>query len=75
MTGGKLADGEVTGGSVTTDVFLNSIRIDRYPRLAQRLAKASSTVAMVARRWCAMVLRPSLTVTSLGEHDYGSRVT
>ena len=45
MTGEKLADGKVTGGSITTDVFPNSIRIDQYPRLAQRLAGASSTVA------------------------------
>ena len=45
LTGEKLADGEVTGGSVTTDVFPNSIHIDQYPKLAQRLAGASSTAA------------------------------
>ena len=48
MTGGKLTDGEVTSASVTTDVLPNSIRIDRYPRLAQRLVGASSTAATVA---------------------------
>ena len=58
LTGEKLTDGEVIGGSVTTDVFPNSIRIDRYPRLAQRLAGASSTAAMVARQRCVVVLRP-----------------
>ena len=75
LTGEKLTDGEVTGGSVTTDVFPNSIRIDRYPRLAQRLTRASSTVTMVARLQRAVVPRPSLAMTSSGEHDYGSRVT
>ena len=75
MTDEKLADGEVTGGSVTTDVLPNSTRIDQYPRLAQRLGRASSTMAMVARRRRMEVLWPSLTVTSSGEHGYGSRVT
>ena len=31
MTGEKLTDGEVTDGSVTTDVFPNSTRTYWYP--------------------------------------------
>ena len=46
MTGEKLADGEVTGGSVITNVFPNSFCIYRCPRLAQRLAGAISMVSM-----------------------------
>ena len=48
MTREKLADGEVTGGSVTTDVFPNSTRTYRYPRFAQRITVASSPASMVA---------------------------
>ena len=47
LTGEKLADDEVTGGSVTPDVFPNPFHIYGYPWLAQRLVGASSTVAMV----------------------------
>ena len=75
MTVEKLTDGEVIGGSVTADVFPNSIRIDRYPRLDQRLIGASSTTVMAARWWRMVVLRPSPAMTSLGEHGYSSRVT
>ena len=75
MIGEKLTDSEVAGGSISPSVFPNSICIDWYPRLPQRLAEASSTMAMVARRWHVVVLRPSSAVTSLGEHDYSSRVT
>ena len=71
LTSEKLVNDEVTGGSVTTDVFPNSIRIYRYPWLAQRLTRTSSTVAMVARWWCTVVLRPSPAMAWLGEHSYG----
>ena len=46
----NLTDGEVTSGSVTTDVFPNSTRTYRFPRFAQRITRASSPVSMVARR-------------------------
>ena len=75
MTDKKLAAGEVAGSSITHDVFPNSIYIDPYPRLAQRLTGASSMAAMVARLRRAVVLLLSPDVTSSGEHGYGLRVT
>ena len=47
MTGEKLADSEVAGGSITPDVFPNPFRIYGCTWLAQRLACASSMAAMV----------------------------
>ena len=71
MTSEKLADGEVIGGSITTDVFPNSTRTYRYPQFAQRITGASSTVSMAARRRRAVVLWPSLVMAWLGECGYG----
>ena len=71
MTDEKLADGEVTGSCVTTDVFPILFRTYRYPRFAQRIIGASSTVSMAARRWRAVVLWPSLVMAWLGECGYG----
>ena len=45
MTDEKLTDGEVTGGSVTTDVFPILFRTYRNPRFARRITGASSAVA------------------------------
>ena len=70
MTGEKLTDGEVTGGSVTTDVFPNSTCTYRYPWFARRITGASSPTSMVARRWCAAVSPSSSVMVSLGEHYY-----
>ena len=66
----KLTDGEVTGGSVTTDVFPNSTRTYRYPRFARRITRASLPASMVAQRWHAVVLRPSPAMAWPGEHGY-----
>ena len=71
----KLANGEVSDGSVITTTLDSPFRFDSYPRLAQRLAGASLAAAMVARRCRVVVLRPYSAMTSLGEHGYGSRVT
>ena len=47
MTGEKLTDDEVTGGSVITNVFPNSFHTYGCPWLVQRLTRASSMAAMV----------------------------
>ena len=44
-----LADGEVTGNEVGTNVFPILFRTYRYSRFARRIIEASSTVAMAAR--------------------------
>ena len=67
----KLIHGEVTGGSVTTDVFPNLTRTYRYHQLARRITGASSPMSMVARRRRVVVLRPSLVVAWLGKCGYG----
>ena len=71
MTVEKLTDGEVTSGSVTTDVFPNSTRTYRYPRLARRITRASSPTNMVAQWRRAMVLRPSPTMAWPDVRGYG----
>ena len=71
LTGEKLTDGEVTGGSVTTDVFPNSTRTYWYPRFARRSTEASLPVSMVARRRCTVVLWPSPVMAWPGKHGYG----
>ena len=43
----KLTDGKVVDSSVKPDVFPNPFRIYGCPWLAQKLAGASSTMAMV----------------------------
>ena len=70
MISEKLTDGEVTDGSVTTDVFPNSTRTYGYPRFARRFTEASSSASMVAQRRGAMVSPTSLVMVSLGEHCY-----
>ena len=70
MTGEKLADDEVTSGSVTTDVFPKSTRTYRYPRFARRIIGASSPVSMTVRRWCAAASPSAPVMVSLGEHFY-----
>ena len=65
MTGGKLIDGEVTGV-----VFPSLLRTYWYLRLAQWITGATSLVSMVARRRCAVVLRPSLAMAWPGERGY-----
>ena len=67
----KLNDGEVTGDKVGTNVFPILFRTYRYPRFAWRITGASSSSSMVARWWCAVVLRPSLVTAWPGEHGYG----
>ena len=67
MIGEKLADDEVTGDKVDTNVFPNSFRIYGCPRLAQRFFGASS---MVAPWWHTVVLQPSPVMAWLGEHGY-----
>ena len=71
MTGEKLTDGEVIGGSVTTDVFLILFRTYRYPWFARRITGASSPVSMAARRWRAAGSPSSSAMVSLGKHYYG----
>ena len=71
MTGEKLTDGEVTGDSVTTDMFPNSTRTYRYPRLSRRITGASSLVSMAAQRRRAVVLRPSPVIAWPSKHGYG----
>ena len=70
MTGEKLTDGEVTGGSVTTDVFPNSTRTYWYPWFARRITRASSLMSMVTRWWHMVVLRPSQAAAWPGESGY-----
>ena len=67
----ELADGEVTGDEVGTNVFPIVFRTYRYPRFAWRITRASSSASMVARWRCVVVLRPSLAMAWLGEHGYG----
>jgi len=59
LTGEKLADSEVTDGSVTTDMFPNSTHTYWYPQFAQRIIGASSPASMEAWRRRAVVLWPS----------------
>ena len=71
MTGEKLADGDITGDEVGTNVFPILFHTYRYPRFARRITRASSLASMVARRWYAVVLQPSPAMAWPGEHDYG----
>ena len=71
MTGKKLTDGEVTGDEVSTNVFPILFRTYTYPRFARRITGASSLMSMAARRWCAVVLRPSSAMAWPGERGYG----
>ena len=59
MTGENLADSEVTGDEVGTNVFTILFRTYRYPRLARRITGATSPASMVARRRHAAVDLPS----------------
>ena len=67
----ELADGKVTGDEVSTNVFPILFRTYRYPWFAWRITRASSPTSMVARRWCAVVLRPSPAMAWPGERGYG----
>ena len=66
LTSGKLIDGEGND-----DVFLTLLCTYWYPRFARRITGASSPASMVARRWCAVVLRPSSATAWPGERGYG----
>ena len=56
---------------VGTNVFPILFYIYRYPRFARRITGASSMASMVARWWCAVVLRPSSGIAWPSEHGYG----
>ena len=71
----KLADGEVFGGSVFTIVTYSTSRVDRYPRLAQRLTSASSTTVMAAWRRCVAARRLSPATASSDGLGYTSTRT
>ena len=75
LTGEKLIDGKVIGDKFSTNVFPILFGTNRYPRFARRIIEASSSASMVARWRCVVVLQPSSAMTSLGEHNYNSRVT
>ena len=49
MTGEKLADGDITGDEVGTNVFPILFHTYRYPQFARRINGASSPASMVAR--------------------------
>ena len=61
----KLTNAEVTGGSVTTDVFPNSTRTYRYYRFAQRITEHGGLAVV---RCGEPVISGAV---SLGEHCYG----
>ena len=70
LTGEKLAGSEVTSDEVGTNVFPILFYIYRYPMFAWRITGSSSPASMVARRRCAVVLRPSPAMAWPGEHGY-----
>ena len=70
MTSEKLTDGEVTGGSVTTDVFPILSRTYRYPQFAQRITRASLPTSMATRWLRVVVLQPSLVMAWPSKHGY-----
>ena len=66
----ELADGEVTGDEVGTNVFPILFHTYRYPRFAWRIAGASSLESMAARQWCVMVLQLSPVMAWPSERGY-----
>jgi len=71
----ELADGEVSGETSGTIVFLSSTRTQEYPRLGQWLTGASSPASMVNSSGHVVARQPSLGMEGSDEDDPSTTVT
>ena len=72
LTGGELADSEVTGGSDTGVVLPTPLRTHWYPWLARRITRATLPTSMVARRRHAVVDLSSPMMACPSERGYNT---
>ena len=70
LTNEKLADGEVTGDEVGTNVFPILFHTYRCHQFARRIIRANSSTSMVARQWRAVVDSSSLATACPSECGY-----